>query len=149
LCQFSYPKEFQFIQKIINEISTNYYYQDEQFEIIIYIGNARDYIKSLQNIDIVYQDAFSSDVNKELWTKEYFNDINTILSNKALITTYSISSSIRLSMSLNQLNIYEHILPNNRKATVASNYKIFNENLKYIDMDKKLINNPLLKALFD
>ena len=113
------------------------------------IGDAREYIKNISNIDIVYQDAFSSDVNKELWTKEYFSDINNILSNKALITTYSIATPIRLSMSENKLNIYQHILPNNRKATLSSNYEINNESLKYIDMQKKIINNPSAKALRD
>ena len=149
LKDFSYPKEFDSIKHIIKEISLYRYYKDKQFEINIFIGDARDYIKTLSNINIVYQDAFSSDVNKELWTKEYFNDINKILSNRAIITTYSIATPIRLSMSENGLNIYQHILPNNRKATLSSNYKIKNDFLKYIDMDKKKINNPNAFALMD
>ena len=149
LKDFDYPKEFNSIKHIINEVSINKYYKDEQFEINVSIGDARDYIKNISNIDIVYQDAFSSDVNKELWTKEYFSDINNILSDKALITTYSIATPIRLSMSENKLNIYQHILPNNRKATLSSNYEIKNESLKYIDMQKKIINNPSAKALRD
>ena len=43
-------------------------------KIEVFIGDARKYIKSLKpnSFDIVFQDAFSSDVNFELWTKEYF-----------------------------------------------------------------------------
>jgi tRNA U34 5-methylaminomethyl-2-thiouridine-forming methyltransferase MnmC len=149
LKNFAYPKEFAILKHIIDEISQNRYYKDEQFEINIYIGDARDYITQLQNINIVYQDPFSSDVNKELWTKEYFQDISKILDKKSIITTYSISTSIRLSMSLNDLFIYEHILPNKRKATIATNYKINDKHFKFIDMDKKLINNPQAKPLLD
>jgi len=149
LKEFSYPKEFDIIKHIINEVSINKYYKDEQFEINIKIQDARKYIKTLNNINIVYQDAFSSDVNKELWTKEYFSDIKSILNLQSLISTYSIATPIRLSMSFNNLNIYQHILPNNRKATIASNYNIENDFFKYIDMDKKLLNNPSAKALSD
>ena len=149
LKDFNYPKEFDNIKHIINEVSSNYYYKDEQFEINIFIGDARKYIKSLNNIDIVYQDAFSSEVNKELWSEEYFADIVKVLNNKAVVTTYSIATPIRLSMSNNKLFIYQHILPNKRKATVALNYQIDDDFFKYIDMDKKLLNNPSAKALRD
>jgi predicted methyltransferase len=149
LKEFDYPKEFDTIKYIINEVSDNSYYKDEQFEINIYIGDARKYIKKLNNIDIVYQDAFSSEVNKELWTQEYFSDIVNTLTSNAIITTYSIATPIRLSMSNNKLFIYQHILPNKRKATLATNYKLDDNSFKYIDMDRKLLNNPRAKALTD
>jgi len=149
LKDFEYPKEFSKIKYIIDEVSKNMYYKDEQFEILIYIGDARRYVKTLKDINIVYQDAFSSEVNKELWTKEYFSDIEKILSPNSIITTYSIATPIRLSMSLNHLFIYQHILPNNRKATIASNYTIINKLYKYIDMENKLKLNPTSKALYD
>ena len=149
LKDFDYPKEFDSIKHIINEVSNNNYYKDDQFEIIVSIGDARKYIKNLSNINIVYQDAFSSEVNKELWSQEYFTDIVKILDEQAIITTYSIATPIRLSMSQNNLNIYQHILPNKRKATIASNYEIRDNLFKYIDMVKKLINNPSAKALRD
>jgi len=52
-------------------------------------------------------------------------------------------------MSNNKLIIYQHILPNKRKATVALNYQIDDDSFKYIDMDKKILNNPSAKALRD
>jgi tRNA U34 5-methylaminomethyl-2-thiouridine-forming methyltransferase MnmC len=151
LKNFNYPKEFSKIKHIINSISNNKSYQDEQFYIEVIIDDARTYIKNMKNIDIVYQDAFSSDVNKELWTKEYFKDIKNSLSSNAIITTYSISTPIRLAMYENDLIISEYKYDNKRRATLASNFKI-NSNkfeLKYIDMIKKQINNPNAEALQD
>lgn len=151
LKNFNYPKRFDKIKHIINSISTNHSYTDDQFTIELYIGDARKYIKNLDNIDIVYQDPFSSDVNKELWTKEYFFDISQILSSNAIVTTYSIATPIRLSMYENNLYILEYKYNQKRRATIASNFIIPNNflNLKSIDMIKKKINNPLAKSLKD
>ncbi len=148
LKNFDYPKEFDIIKNIINEVSSNYYYQDNQFTISLSITDARKYIPTLSNIDVVYQDPFSSDVNYELWTKEYFADIVSILSNKAVILTYSIATPVRLSMWENNLYIYQYIYNNKRKATIASNYLLTGD-YKLLDMQKKLICNPDAKALED
>ena len=150
LNNFEYPKEFKKINHIIKELIINKKYQDAQFCINIHIGDARKYIKSLKNIDVVYQDAFSSDVNKELWTFEYFKDIKNILNREALITTYSISTPIRLAISYNDMYIFEHKYDNKRKASIAySKNKLSYNNAKFIDMNKKLINNPNAKTLKD
>jgi len=153
LKDFKYPKEFNKIKHIINELSSNNFYQDEQFFIKVFIGDARDYIKKLPShtIDVVYQDPFSSDVNKELWTQEYFSDITSSLNNKAIVLTYSIATPIRLGMSNNDLKIYEFKYNDKRKATLASNFTLTNNllQIKPIDMKKKLINNPIAKPLLD
>ena len=151
LKNFNYPKEFDKIKHIIETVSTKHYYKDEQFTIELYIGDAREYIKNLTNIEIVYQDPFSSDVNKELWTKEYFFDISQALSSTAIITTYSIATPVRLSMYENNLNILEYKYNQKRRITIASNFIIQNSslNLKPIDMNKKKKNNPLAKSLRD
>ena len=149
LKDFNYPKEFEQIKHIIDEVSTKHYYKDEQFTISLYIGDARKYIKTLSNIHIVYQDAFSSDVNKELWTKEYFRDITKSLSSKAIILTYSIATPIRLAMWENNLNIYQYIYDGKRKATLGTNFTLEKKAFKYINMQKKLINNPNAKVLID
>ena len=153
LKEFEYPKEFLKIKHIIDEISSKHFYEDEQFKIELYIGDARKYIKNLKqkniSIDVVYQDAFSSDVNRELWTREYFKDIKNILNSKSILLTYSIATPIRLGMYENGLNIQEYKYDDKRRATLGSTFNISNEkyNLKYIDMDKKKINNPLAKSL--
>lgn len=138
LKKFIYPKEFDKIAHIIDAIATNKYYKDKQFQIDIFIGDALDYIGQLKQINIVYQDPFSSDVNQELWTQEYFGSIKKLLAKKAILTTYSIATPIRNNIYQNGLNIYQHILPNNRKSTIATTFKLDNKEFKYIDMEKKL-----------
>jgi fermentation-respiration switch protein FrsA (DUF1100 family) len=146
---FDYPPEFDEIKHIIEAVSTEQFYEDSRFKIEVFVGDARLYIQTLFKIDIVYQDAFSSDVNKELWTKEYFKDIVSILDFDALITTYSIATPVRLAMSENGLYIYEFNPTGKRKATIASNNLIDSDRLKFIDMEKKKQNNPDAKPLLD
>lgn len=147
LDQFTYPSSLQYLNPIIKQLAKTKKYQDEKISIEIYLGDARQYIKSLKNIDIVYQDAFSSDENKELWTQEYFTDIRKILNDNAILTTYSIATPVRLAMYEAGLQIYEHIIENGKKATLA--YCKKQENGKYIDMLLKQQRNPNAKALRD
>ena len=151
LKDFDFPEEFSQIQNIITSISNNKSYKDEQFYIEVKIDDARNYIKNIKNIDIVYQDAFSSDVNKELWTKEYFYDISKSLNKNAIITTYSIATPIRLSIFENDINIYEYKPKNSNRITIALNKKDIHieENYKYIDMILKQKRNKEARALSD
>ena len=118
---FEYPEEFKFLKNIIKELSNKFYYEEENLKIEIFNGDAREYIKNLSNINIVYQDAFSSEVNRLLWTKEYFEDIKKILDEDAIITTYSIATPVRLSMYENGLSIYEIRNNDTNKSTIALN----------------------------
>lgn len=145
--RFNFPKEFEDIKHIIKAISTNHKYKDENFEIQIFIGDARKYIKELNDIDIVYQDAFSSDVNKELWTMEYFKDIYNACNENAIVTTYSVATSIRLSMNEAGFEIYE-IKPVKKKQTLGFKQKQ-NIDAKYIDMKLKKERNKTARAIYD
>ncbi|MBP7251614.1 MAG: hypothetical protein KA986_05520, partial [Aliarcobacter sp.] len=149
LKDFTFPKEFNEFKNIINELSNNQKYEDEKIKIEVFIGDAREYLKTFPKdfFDIVYQDAFSSEVNKELWTKEYFEDIYKISKENSILTTYAISTNIRLSMYEAGFFIYE-TRPTKRKITLAFKQ----EQLiigKYIDMELKKIRNKEAKALFD
>ncbi len=104
---FDYPEEFNKINHIIKDLSKNLEYEDKNIKIKLFIADAREYIKDLSNIDIVYQDAFSSEVNKELWSVEYFKDIYNLCSDNAIITTYAVSTNIRLSLYEAGFEIYE------------------------------------------
>jgi tRNA U34 5-methylaminomethyl-2-thiouridine-forming methyltransferase MnmC len=147
LAEFTYPKEFEIIAPIIQSLIKNHVYQDEQFQIELFIGNAREYVKHLKNIDVVYQDAFSSEVNHELWSVEYFKDIYKLCDTNAVITTYAIATPIRLSMFEAGFEIYEHI-PTKRKITLGFKHK--QETIgKYVDMKLKQQRNPTAKALYD
>lgn len=118
LKDFNYPKELQKIKHIIDEVSTNYKYKDDEVEIEIFVGDARKYIKTLDNIDIVFQDAFSPKVNTELWSIEYFRDIDKL--NPKIITTYSVATPIRYALYSLGYNLYTHPYDNIRKGTIAS-----------------------------
>ena len=146
---FEYPPEFDIFKNIINILSKEFYYEDKNIKIEIYNGDARKYIKKLQNIDVVYQDAFSSDVNHFLWTVEYFSDIKKTLSNDAIVTTYSIATPIRLSIYQNGFSIYEYKPENSNRITIALNKKEKNDTFKYIDMELKKERNQTAKALYD
>jgi tRNA U34 5-methylaminomethyl-2-thiouridine-forming methyltransferase MnmC len=148
LDKFTFPKEFEKIQHIINSIAKNFSYEDEKIKIEVFIGDARKYIKTLNDIDIVYQDAFSSEVNKELWSVEYFKDIFNLCKNDAVMTTYSISSNVRLSMYEAGFYIYEINPSGNRKQTIALKSKKDIE-AKYIDMELKKTRNKEAQAFYD
>ncbi|NLO17114.1 MAG: hypothetical protein GX118_02865 [Arcobacter butzleri] len=145
LAKFEYPKEFDKIEHIIKAISKDLYYEDEYYKIEIFNGDARKFIKTLKEIDIVYQDPFSSDVNSELWNLEYFYNLYQATSSNPIITTYSIATNVRLSMSENGFLIYEIRNLDTRKSTLA--FKKPQNRYKYIDMQLKKQNNPLAKAI--
>jgi len=71
------------------------------------------------------------------------------MSLQSIITTYSIATPIRLSIWENGFEVYQHILPNKRKATLCTNFKLKNSAFVFIDMDKKKLNNINAKALYD
>jgi len=149
LKNFHYPKEFSNFKNIIDKLSSNFQYEDDKCKIEIFNGDAREYIKQLNNIDIVYQDAFSSDVNHFLWTVEYFKDIKNTLSNDAILTTYSIATPIRLSIYENDFFIYEYKPENSNRITIALNKKKIHKEYKYIDMELKKKRNTSAQPLFD
>ncbi len=151
LKSFQYPEELSEFKYIINEISENLIYKDKNLYIEIFNGDARKYIKKLSNINIVYQDPFSSDVNKLLWTKEYFFDISKLLSNDAILTTYSIATPIRLGIYENNLFIYEYNTQLKDRSTLALKRKqnAIKQNYKYIDMELKQKRNPTARSLRD
>ena len=137
LKDFKYPKEFDTIKHIIKEISEKFYYKDEFVEVEVFIGDAREYIKRLNNIDIVYQDAFSPKVNKELWTIEYFKDIDKL--NPKIITTYSVATPVRFALYSLGYKLYTHPYNNIRLGTLASKENLnfpsanFEEKLKRVE----------------
>ena len=147
---FTYPKEFDYLKDIIYQLSTKLYYEDDHCKIEIYNGDAVEYIRNSSiKFDIVYQDAFSSDVNKELWTQNYFKSLSLILNDDAIITTYSIATPVRLSIYFNNFNIYEYKPENSNRITIALNKKELHHNpkYKYIDMELKQQRNKDAKAI--
>ena len=149
LKDFTYPSEFNEFKDIIKALSEDFYYKDDNLSISIYNGDAREYLKNSDiKVDVVYQDPFSSDTNKSLWTKEYFALIKQLLSDDAIITTYSIATPVRLAMWENDLSIYE-IKHEKKRSTISLSKKQIDKNYKYIDMVLKQQRNTTAKALSD
>ena len=148
LKNFTYPKEFEEFRHIIDSISSDGIYEDENFYIEVFLGDAREYIKKFNSkFDIVYQDAFSPASNPILWTKEYFSDIKRTLNNNGVLTTYSIALATRLALYENSFNIYLNSGEDFRDATIASLSKL--EDLKEVDMPHKISCNPDAEPLSD
>jgi tRNA U34 5-methylaminomethyl-2-thiouridine-forming methyltransferase MnmC len=146
LKEFEYPKELKEFNHIIQNLCETSKYSDENISIELFVGDAREYVKNLSSIDIVYQDAFSSTKNPLLWTKEYFADIKDALSDDAIITTYSQATNVRMSMFVNNLYIYQNINNDVRSGTLATTKE---QNLPFVDMILKQERNPNAKPLSD
>jgi len=148
LATFDYPKEFESIKPIIQAISQNLYYEDEQFKIEILLGDARKSIPKIkEKIDIIYQDAFSPAHNPLLWTTEYFKDVRAVCKEDAILTTYSTAAAIRLGLYENGFYIFIHRAEMMRYSTVASLNML--EDVEYIDMELKKQRNTEAKSMKD
>jgi len=148
LLDFKYPKEFQEFHPIIDALSKNAIYEDENFYIELFLGDARKYITTFsKKFDIVYQDAFSPSSNPALWTREYFSDIKNSMKDDAILTTYSIALATRLALYENNFIIYLNSGENYRDATVASFKKL--TEFTVVDMKHKIACNPTISSLKD
>ncbi|NOQ30043.1 MAG: hypothetical protein GQ570_02850 [Helicobacteraceae bacterium] len=148
LNNFEYPIEFYDFRNIIKELSSNYTYKDENIDINIIVGDAREYLKVCDTkFDIVFQDAFSPDSNPLLWTQEYFEDINRVIKDDGIITTYSIALKTRLALHNLGFKIYLNRGEKFRSSTIASKIE-----LKYfdiVDMKHKISCNQNVVPLSD
>ena len=75
----------------------------ENIHLIILGGDARKTLpafldKNIQEIDAIYQDAFSPKKNPILWTTEWFELLKKYSNPGVILSTYSSSSSIRKSL---------------------------------------------------
>ncbi|MCK9492480.1 MAG: MnmC family methyltransferase [Sulfurimonas sp.] len=148
LKKFTYPKAFDEFKDIIDELSTNKIYSDDNFHIEIFIGDAREYVKSFkEKFDIVYQDAFSPKVNHALWTREYFKDIASSMKKSGILSTYSIALATRLALYENGFKIYINKQEEIRDATIASRVDL--KDFELVDMEHKISCNPDAKPLRD
>lgn len=148
LLNFTYPKEFEEFKPVIDSICKDGIYEDENFYIEVFLGDAREYIRKFENrFDIVYQDAFSPSSNPVLWTTEYFADIKCNMKDDGVLTTYSIALATRLALYENGFNIYINSGEEFRDATVASPSKLIA--FKEVDMPHKIACNPDAEPLRD
>jgi len=148
LSTFEYPPEFEIIKPVIDIISQDLCYEDEQFKIEILPGDARKSIPRLKKkVDVIYQDAFSPAHNPLLWTKQHFEAVRSVSKEDAILTTYSTAAAIRLGLYENGFLIFVHRAEMMRYSTVASLKML--EGLEYIDMELKKKRNPTAESMKD
>ncbi len=148
LVNFPYPKEFKEFRSVIEALSTEGYYSEENFSVEIFIGDAREYIKNFEDrFDIVYQDAFSPSTNPILWTREYFADIKKSMHTDGVLTTYSTAFKTRLALYENGFMLYLNRGDDFRPSTVASLSPL--EFFEVVDMEHKISCNRDVKSLRD
>jgi tRNA U34 5-methylaminomethyl-2-thiouridine-forming methyltransferase MnmC len=147
LVEFEYPKEFQKYLYIIKDLIQNEYFKEGNIYIELFRGDAREYITKLEvEFDIIYQDAFSPTKNRALWSYEYFSELYQQSSPHITLTTYSISTSVKMSLSEAGFKVYTYLLPNGRKSLIASKNSL---NLDEFDRVKKLKNSPNTSSIRD
>ena len=145
---FAYPKEFEALKEIIQTVSRELYYEDEQFTIEILLGDARESIPKIkEGVDIIYQDAFSPAQNPLLWTKEHFAEIRKVSQDDAILTTYSTAAAVRMGVYENGFYVHIHRGELMRNSTVASLKRV--EGFEYVDMELKQVRNPNAKSMKD
>lgn len=148
LSSFAYPEEFAAFKPVIERLSRDYFYEDEQFKIEIVIGDARQVIPQLkEQFDIVYQDPFSPAQNPLLWTREYFAQIRDVMKEDGVLTTYSIAANVRMGLHENGFNLFMLSGENIRSWMVASPQML--DGLEFIDMELKKQRNPDARSLKD
>ena len=164
LWDFDYPPDFDGLRPVIEAISDDLHYEDEQFIVDVVIGDARKTIPSLCRggdtptyalpayFDIIYQDAFSPEANPLLWTREWFGDIRAICAEDAVLTSYSIAAAIRMGLHENGFAIYDYRPIGTRGSLIAAVSPIMDgglDGLMWIDMVLKMERNPEARSLRD
>ncbi len=148
LRNFTYPDIFSAFLPIIEVLSTNNVYEDEHLYVELYIGDAREYLRTCsEHFDIVYQDAFSPATNPILWTKEYFADISRLIKEDGILTTYSMALKTRLALYENGFNIYINSGEGYRDATLASKSELIE--YVWVDIPHKISCNREVRPLHD
>jgi tRNA U34 5-methylaminomethyl-2-thiouridine-forming methyltransferase MnmC len=108
------------------------YYRDPQCQIKIVTGDARQSVKGFVqarlSFDIFFQDPFSPAKNPELWSLDYFKKIYLLMSDTAILTTYSAAPQIRRAMLLAGMHIGKAVSLGKKKAgTLAGKKSVPNE----------------------
>ncbi len=146
LVEFDYPAELKGYADLVEALSREGRYVGERVEIELIFADARKAICGLDSIDIVYQDPFSPRKNPLLWTREYFADIRSIVSDDVVLTTYSCATAVRMGLYENGFRLYEAPYEELRKGTIASLREL---PLVPIDMELKKMRNPSAASMRD
>ncbi|MBW2964917.1 methyltransferase domain-containing protein [Candidatus Woesearchaeota archaeon] len=91
-------EEYPFMcREVIQRVAKEGKYRDEQKELTLIRGDARETIKELpdSSFDVVFLDPFSPKKCPELWTVEFFREIYRVLRVGGMVATYSCARIVR------------------------------------------------------
>ncbi|MEY4504589.1 MAG: hypothetical protein RL154_885 [Pseudomonadota bacterium] len=149
ILEFNYPKEFEPLKPIFYNLAHNKEAIYGNSSIKIMIGDLRKTLPSIDgNFDAVFQDPFSPKNNTTLWSIEYFKELRSKMPNFGVITTYSCSSAVRLTMQ--EAGFFVYYLPLKaplRSGTIASTQELVG--YEKIDLEHKKKTNIDLKSISD
>lgn len=66
--------------------------------LYLYIGTFDSFSLDTQRMDYLFHDAFSPEVNEELWTKEVFRKLHSYSKTDGILSTYCAASKARAAM---------------------------------------------------
>jgi tRNA U34 5-methylaminomethyl-2-thiouridine-forming methyltransferase MnmC len=90
-------EHFELIKQAIK--SKDKTFENKQIKIKIIIKDARESITEINTkFDAVFFDPFSPRKCPELWTAEFFSDVNKVMKKGAILATYSCAKSVRKNM---------------------------------------------------
>ncbi|MDE6887021.1 MAG: hypothetical protein K2P17_08315 [Helicobacteraceae bacterium] len=130
LNSLKYPKilsNYLDLRDILDSISNGVDYQNEDAKLVVFKGNAIDFISNFSDnfFDIIYQDAFSPTKNKELWSVEYFKSLFRILKIKGIISTYSSASQIRQNAAISGFYVKNAKFPTLKNGSFFFKYPYY------------------------
>ncbi|MBN2041173.1 MAG: hypothetical protein JW864_14110 [Spirochaetes bacterium] len=75
-------------------------FEFNNYKIEIIKGDARDSIRKFKDssLDAVFHDPYSPAQNPELWTVDFFKEVNRAMKQLAILTTYSSAMQIRMAL---------------------------------------------------
>lgn len=90
-----------YLKTIFGELNKglNHFEIDKTLEVTVFYGLFRDFEPDNIQADFIFHDAFSPDVNEELWTGETFKKLKSLSSPDVILTTYSSASKAKGAMA--------------------------------------------------
>lgn len=84
-----------------------YLYEDDNLTITLYVGDLRKTVPILADnvLDVIFFDPFSPKKQPELWSQEVFAQMNRIMVEGAVLTTYSCARVTRTNMLANNFEV--------------------------------------------